>query len=93
MSGSSNLIMATTVAQGRKIKFEVMPSLGSRKFDLLPLRMRIYVGDVIFTSSQTVVIHDLYHFQLIHYHMNGTLQEQDDEEVKKVIAKLESIIY
>ena len=85
MSGSSNLIIVEAVDKGRKINFEVMPKLGSRKLDLLPVRMRVNVNDIIFTSSQTVAM--LFNDKLIHFHMNGTLQEQDDLEVKKVITK------
>ena len=58
MSGSSNLIIVEAVDKGRQINFEVMPPLGSRKLDLLPVRMRLYdVKNVIFTSSQTVAMH------------------------------------
>ena len=72
MSGSSNLIIVEAADRGRQIRFEVMPALGSRKLDLLPLRMRIDVENVIFTSSQTVAMH--YEIELIHFHMNGTIQ-------------------
>jgi len=56
MSGSANLIMIEAADKGRQMKFQVMPALGSRRLDLLPLRMRSRVKDVFFSSSQTVAL-------------------------------------
>jgi hypothetical protein len=80
MSGSVNLIIVEAADWARQMKFQVMPALGSRRLDLLPQRVRSRVKNVFFSSSQTVAIH--YQDKLMHFHLNSSIQVQDDPEVK-----------
>ena len=76
---------------GRQLYFTLMLTPGSRKRDLLPVRLRHQVKDVIFTSETTLVIQ--VYGSLIHIDLNGTFQSQDDEEGRQVVEKCNSIIY
>ena len=73
------------------MNFTIMPSPGSRKRDLLPVRLRHEVKDAFFSSGQTVVIQ--VNERLIQLDLNGTLVSQDAEEVRQVTDKCKSIIY
>ena len=91
MSGSSNLLIVEAADEGRQMMFQVMPALGSRRFDLLPERMSREVEDVFFSSSKTVAF--LCQEKLMHFHLNSSPQVQDDPEVKKVSAECMAILY
>ena len=68
-----------------------MPSPGSRKRDLLPVRLRHDVQEVFFSSNETVVMQ--VYDKLIHIDLNGTLVSQDNAKVRQVIENRASIIH
>ena len=69
VNGSTFLIQLVSTQQG--IRFICGPSPGSRKRDLLPMRMRSSkLKEMIFTSNRTVLT--LFDKKLIHFSSNGT---------------------
>ena len=86
----TSLVQARYQENRSGMTFEVKTSPGSRRHNLVPMRMQGRAEQIIFTSYKTVVME--FNSKLFHFNLDGTLhnvdiEHADYEKIKKFYKK------